>query len=94
MIAHANPVLPGSSLGYMFGASVISLESFVFGVAMGTLPLQLIAVAIGHYAGNIAINLELKSSLVLVGLVVAILLYKTIIPKVIDRLDSGAVKNK
>ena len=88
MIAHANPVLPGSSLGYMFGASVISLESFVFGVAMGTLPLQLIAVAIGHYAGNIAINL------VLVGLVVAILLYKTIIPKVIDRLDSGAVKNK
>jgi uncharacterized membrane protein YdjX (TVP38/TMEM64 family) len=94
MIAHANPVLPGSSLGYMFGASVISLESFVFGVVMGTLPLQIIAVAIGHSAGNIAINFELKSLLVLVGLIAAIFIYKSIIPNVIDRLDGGAEKNK
>jgi uncharacterized membrane protein YdjX (TVP38/TMEM64 family) len=90
MIAHANPVLPGSSLGYMFGASAISIESFAFGVVIGTLPLQLIMVAIGHYAESIAINLKFTSLYILVGLTVAFILYKTIIPKVVMYLNDGA----
>ena len=50
LIAHMNPVFPGSSLGYAFGISSISAWAFAFGALMGTLPLSLIMVGIGHLA--------------------------------------------
>lgn len=50
LIAHVNPVFPGSSLGYAFGISSISARAFAFGALMGTLPLQLTMVGIGHLA--------------------------------------------
>jgi uncharacterized membrane protein YdjX (TVP38/TMEM64 family) len=48
MLAHANPLLPGSSIGYAFGVSDVALLPFAFGALMGTLPLQLVMVAVGH----------------------------------------------
>ena len=47
IIAHINPLFPGSSLGYLFGASKISFKSFLVGCFIGTIPLQLIAVFLG-----------------------------------------------
>lgn len=48
MVAYANPVLPGASLGYLFGLSQVTFSSFVVGAILGTLPLQLVLVGIGH----------------------------------------------
>lgn len=50
MIAHANPVFPGSSLGYAFGVSSVSMRSFALGALLGTLPLQILMVGVGHLA--------------------------------------------
>ena len=47
-IAHCNPLFPGSSLGYIFGASNITFFSFVIGASLGTIPLQIIGVVIGN----------------------------------------------
>lgn len=47
IIAHANPVFPGSSLGYLFGLSDISLKVFLIGAFLGTLPLQAVATSMG-----------------------------------------------
>jgi len=46
-IVHINPLIPGSSIGYFFGASKINLLSFLLGVLLGTLPLQLLMVLFG-----------------------------------------------
>ena len=48
ILAYANPILPGSSLGYVFGISRIGLVTFVAGMTFGTIPLQLLLVGIGH----------------------------------------------
>ena len=52
MIAHANPVFPGSSLGYAFGVSSVSMRSFALGALLGTLPLQILMVGVGHLVRN------------------------------------------
>jgi len=94
MIAHANPVFPGSSLGYIFGASEISLKSFLIGVVMGTLPLQVITVQLGHVAGRNIAELNASSLLVACVIIFALIVYKIIVPRVLTRLgriptDSG-----
>lgn len=52
MIAHINPLLPGASLGYVFGLSNVSISSFLLGALLGTLPLQLIILTLGFYIYN------------------------------------------
>ena len=47
LIAHANPFFPGSSLGYLFGASDLTFKLFFIGSILGTIPLQLLAVFFG-----------------------------------------------
>lgn len=69
LIAHVNPVFPGSSLGYAFGISSISTRSFAFGALMGTLPLQLIMVGIGHLTSTQLDRVSMWSMLAVVGLV-------------------------
>jgi uncharacterized membrane protein YdjX (TVP38/TMEM64 family) len=81
MLAHANPMFPGSSLGYAFGASKISLNAFFFGVILGTFPLQIMIVFLGSAAVNIQGNLSLNLILAFIGVVVIIALYKILIPK-------------
>ena len=50
-IAHANPAFPGSSLGYAFGMTNVSLASYAGGAVLGILPLQVILVGLGHALG-------------------------------------------
>jgi uncharacterized membrane protein YdjX (TVP38/TMEM64 family) len=50
LFVYINPVFPSSSLGFAFGVSAISMNSFLLGAFLGTLPLQLAMVAIGEIA--------------------------------------------
>jgi uncharacterized membrane protein YdjX (TVP38/TMEM64 family) len=92
MVAFANPILPGSSLGYIFGASSISFKSFFLGVFLGTLPLQLIIVAIGSSAGDMAIGIKLKSLFILIVFLIGALLYKAGIPYFLERISNSSPK--
>lgn len=47
-IAHMNPIFPGSSLGYFFGSSDIKLFYYSLGAILGSIPLQVIMVGLGH----------------------------------------------
>lgn len=47
VFCHANPFLPGSSLGYYFGLIRINFYSFIIGAMLGSFPVQLIMVFIG-----------------------------------------------
>jgi uncharacterized membrane protein YdjX (TVP38/TMEM64 family) len=46
-VAHLNPLLPGSTLSYVFGTSKIRVAPFLVGALLGTLPLQLVLIAFG-----------------------------------------------
>lgn len=46
-VAHLNPLLPGSTLSYVFGTSKIGVVPFLVGALLGTLPLQLVLIAFG-----------------------------------------------
>lgn len=46
-IAHLNPLLPGSTLSYVFGTSRIGVVPFLAGAVLGTLPLQFAFIALG-----------------------------------------------
>ena len=51
----------GSSMGYFFGITKISFLNFFLGLMGGTLPLQIMFVALGDTSNKINIlNLELK----------------------------------
>lgn len=84
MVAHANPLFPGSTLGYAFGASVIPFKSFLMGVALGTLPLQLIMITLGHKLQ--ITNLISIGNLLVIGVCVILLLaYLKFVPKFLTR---------
>jgi len=46
-ISHANPLLPGSSLGYLFGYLNVGFTNFIIGALLGGLPLQILMIIIG-----------------------------------------------
>lgn len=48
-ILYANPIFPGSSLGYAFAISDISTKSFAICTLIGIFPLQLIFSLLGFY---------------------------------------------
>ena len=82
MIAHANPVFPGASLGYAFGLSNVSVRSFAFGALVGTLPLQLMMVGIGYLMGRATTNdFDIWLVLVVFGLAIAFIIYSLVIPR-------------
>jgi uncharacterized membrane protein YdjX (TVP38/TMEM64 family) len=81
MVAHANPVFPGSSLGYAFGASSVSVGSFALGALLGTLPLQLLMVGIGHLTEKMLVDHLSAAGLVSIGTLAAlVLIYKRFAP--------------
>jgi uncharacterized membrane protein YdjX (TVP38/TMEM64 family) len=47
-LAHINPALPSSTLGYLFGMSKISLRLYVLTAFLGMLPLQIALVGMGN----------------------------------------------
>lgn len=77
MVAHANPIFPGSSLGYIFGLSEVNFKSFVIGAILGTLPLQIVLVGIGHLTVKALVgNLSLWVVCLLSLLVFVVAFYK------------------
>jgi len=84
MVAHANPLFPGSSLGYVFGASEISPLSFLFGAFMGTLPLQLMTVGLGFLIAQGFDGYNFTLSLLILVLVASILFYRVFAPTVFE----------
>lgn len=86
-IAHANPVFPGSSLGFIFGASEISFREFFFGVMIGTVPLQLLTVALGSTA-NSYLSTQSMSIIAFVLICILIVGYKLLAPKLLKSRNS------
>jgi uncharacterized membrane protein YdjX (TVP38/TMEM64 family) len=72
-MAYANPLFPGSSLGYVFGASAISFPAFIAGALLGNLLPQLILSAFGHGLMHVAPT-RLNTLVIAVALIVAVLL--------------------
>ncbi len=89
MLAHANPVFPGSSLGYVFGASGLEFRSFLLGAILGTLPLQLLTVALGSVAGRGSSGFSVKTGVVLGALVAALAAYKFLAPRLFARFNGN-----
>jgi uncharacterized membrane protein YdjX (TVP38/TMEM64 family) len=89
MIAHANPVFPGSSLGYVFGMSEVTVRSYIFGALLGTLPLQLMMVGVGDLTRKVFSDSPSLWGVLFIVIVVTVLIgYKFIIPRVLRGLDN------
>ncbi len=67
-VAYANPVFPGSSLGYIFGLSEISLGTFVCGVFIGTIPSQIVIIYGGHIFAKLILDLANLTDIALLSL--------------------------
>lgn len=81
MIAHANPVFPGSTLGYAFGVSSVSMRSFASGALLGTLPLQILMVGVGHLVRSSLGNRPSMWILIWIAIIIfAILAYRKFAP--------------
>lgn len=82
MIAHINPIFPGSSLGYVFGTSQVSLLSFALGAVMGTFPLQLMMVGMGNFAQIVMHpNINFWMCIPIVVTVMGLLAYKKLVAR-------------
>ncbi len=89
MIAHANPVFPGSSLGYVFGMSEVTVWSYIFGAFLGTLPLQLMMVGVGDLTGKILSGSPSLWGVLFIVIVITVLIgYKIIVPRMLRGLDN------
>lgn len=89
MIAHANPVFPGSSLGYVFGMSDVTVWPYTFGALLGTLPLQLMMVGMGDLTRRILSDSTSLWGVLLILVVLAALIgYKIIAPRMLSALDN------
>ena len=88
MIAHANPLFPGSSLGYIFGLSKVGYGNFLFGLIIGTLPLQILAVSFGYFSNRV-INLSVDYVVIvtLFMVIMAIFLYIKTIPRLLGYIE-------
>lgn len=89
MMAHANPIFPGSSLGYIFGASTIAFKPFLFGVVMGTMPLQFLTVILGSIVGNNISNFNINTILGLIVVFTVLVAYKILAPKILNRFGGN-----
>jgi uncharacterized membrane protein YdjX (TVP38/TMEM64 family) len=84
MLAHANPLFPGSTLGYAFGASMIPFKSFLIGVALGTLPLQTIMITLGSKLK--ITNLFTIGNFLAIGVCVCLLIaYLKLVPRYLSK---------
>jgi uncharacterized membrane protein YdjX (TVP38/TMEM64 family) len=88
MIAHANPLFPGSSLGYIFGLSKVGYGNFLFGLIIGTLPLQILVVTFGYFSNRV-INLSVDYVIILVLfiIIISIFLYIKMMPRILDFIE-------
>jgi uncharacterized membrane protein YdjX (TVP38/TMEM64 family) len=81
-IAHANPAFPGSSLGYAFGFTDVSLVSYAIGAILGVLPLQVMLVGLGHVLGQTMAIPIIQIAVMLGSLIFSLILYRLLVPRI------------
>lgn len=83
-VSQMNPMLPASTMGYVFGLSRISFTRYVVLSGLFILPLQILFVATGHSAINlIGTNKKIGLSIAVISLMILfIVLNKTIYKKI------------
>ncbi len=88
MVAHANPLFPGSSLGYIFGLSRVGYGNFLFGLIIGTLPLQILTVSFGYFSNRV-INLSVDHVIIatLFMVIMVIFLYMKMMPRLLSYIE-------
>ena len=91
-IAHANPLFPGSSIGYVFATTNISLKSYILGALIGTVPLQIIIVGIGSLSINWTLNKDIVIFLFLFILIIIFLFYIKFMPKFLKSKSFRKIK--
>lgn len=91
-IAHANPAFPGSSLGYAFGITDVSLISYAGGAVLGVLPLQVMLVGLGHVLGQTMAISMIQLAIMLGSLLAFFILYKLWVPRICG-VDSNLSPN-
>ncbi len=92
-IAHANPALPGSSLGYAFGVTEVSLASYAGGAVLGVLPLQVMLVGLGHALRQTLIVPTAHIVATLSGILFSLVLYRACTARLGNRSDQWIVRN-
>jgi uncharacterized membrane protein YdjX (TVP38/TMEM64 family) len=92
-IAHANPALPGSSLGYAFGMTEVSLVSYAGGAVLGVLPLQVLLVGLGHALGQTLIIPTVHVVATLSGILLSLLLYRVCAARLDNRSNTRIIRN-
>lgn len=91
-IAHANPAFPGSSLGYAFGMTDVSLISYAGGAILGVLPLQVMLVGLGHVLGQTQSTSTVQFAIMLSSLLFLFMLYRLWVPRICG-VDSALSPN-
>ncbi len=86
-IAHANPAFPGSSLGYAFGVTDVSVGSYAVGAVLGVLPLQVMLVGLGHVLGQTMAISIVQITVMLGSLIFFLILYRLLVPRMFS-IDS------
>lgn len=81
-IAHANPAFPGSSLGYAFGITDVSLISYAGGAVLGVLPLQVMLVGLGHVLSQTLATSMIQLALMLSSLLFLFMMYRRWVPRI------------
>jgi len=82
-IVHANPVFPGSSVGYVFAFSKIDLKKYVLGAFIGMIPLQIFVVGFGSLSRNWAFDKNIFLLLIIFFLGLIVMIYISIMPKLL-----------
>lgn len=70
-LTYLNPVLPSSTLGYVFGLSAISFRTYIWSALLAMLPLQVALVALGSAAHEVLVSKVWVRAGVLVALALA-----------------------
>lgn len=80
-IAHANPIFPGSSIGYAFAHANIDLKKYILGALLGMLPIHLIIVGFGAVSINFVFDKSILLFLIILILGLMFLFYIIFVPK-------------
>ena len=92
-IAHANPLFPGSSIGYVFATTNIKIKSYILGALIGTVPLQIIIVGLGSLSINWAINKSILLFLTLSILILTFLIYIKYMSEILKSKSFNKIMN-
>tara|TARA_A100001035_G_C27527022_1_gene383563 strand:+ start:104 stop:532 length:429 start_codon:yes stop_codon:yes gene_type:complete len=82
-IVHANPIFPGSSVGYVFAYSKIDLKRYILGAFIGMIPLQMFVVGFGSLSRNWVFEKNIFLLLIILVLGLIVIIYISIMPRIL-----------